>query len=437
MEIGEPVTEPEATGAKRQVSPAGKKRTAHSPEHASAFEYVWRSPWVRATCWSLLIAVTAVLLVVLFPKYSFVLTVGVVGFMLAYLLHPLVLLLKRIRIPRILAVIIVYLLLLGLMVVGSLLIGQIFVQMGDFANELPEVVAQASQTINRVTSWFGTIMSGAQGFMADLVGFESADQFSETVREQVAGMLATATTGLSSLLGNLFAEGGGILLGGATSIISGTALFIFILLASAYFLFDFERVTANFYRLVPVRWRPIYTDISGKADNAIGGYLRGQLLICLILGVLIWLGLTILGVPLALSIGFIAGIFNIVPYLGPILGAIPGVLLALTISPLTAVLVIGLFVLANLLESNLLQPIILGKVVNVHPLTVMLAIMAGVSFFGLVGALLAVPVVTFVKVMLEDYVLTTAAWHSGPGRFRSRRRLAGVADNPDAQGDSQ
>ncbi len=437
MEIGEPVTEPQTTEAKQQVPATGNKQTSRYPERPTAFEYVWRSPWVRAACWSLLILVTAVLLVVLFPKYSFVLTVGVVGFMLAYLLHPLVALLRRIRVPRIVAVIIVYLLLLGLMVVGSLLIGQIFVQLGDFANELPEVVEQASQTINTVTSWLGTLMSGAQGFLAELVGFESADQFSETIREQVAGMLATATTGISTVLGDLFAEGGGILLGGATSIISGTALFIFILLASAYFLFDFERVTANFYRLVPVRWRPIYTDVSGKADNAIGGYLRGQLLISAILGVLIWLGLTILGVPLALSIGFIAGIFNIVPYLGPIIGAIPGVLLALTISPLTAVLVIGLFVLANLLESNLLQPIILGKVVDIHPLTVMLAIMTGVSFFGLVGALLAVPVVTFVKVMFEDYVLTTSAWHSGPGRFRQRRRLQAVADSADGQGDSQ
>lgn len=402
----------------------------------SAYGYVWRSPWVRATTWTLLIIAAVVALILLFPKYSFVLTVGVVGFLLAYLLYPLVRLLGRIRIPRILAVIIVYLLLLGLMVVGSLLIGQIFVQMGDFANELPEVVEQASETLNAVTSWFGTIMAGAQGLLADLIGFESADQFSETIREQVAGGLASATTGLSNLLGNLFTEGGGLLLGGATSIISGTALFIFILLASAYFLFDFERVTANFYRLVPVRWRAVYTDVSGKADNAIGGYLRGQLLISLILGVVIWLGLTIMGVPLALSIGFIAGIFNIVPYLGPIIGAIPGVLLALTISPLTAVLAIGLFVLANLLESNLLQPIVLGKVVQLHPLTVMLSIMMGLSLFGLVGALLAVPLVTFIKVMLEDYVLTTSAWHTGPARHRSGAQRTPAVE-ADSHGDSQ
>lgn len=407
------------------------------PEAPTAYEYVWRSPWVRATVWTLLIAAVVTVLVLLFPKYSFVLTVGVVGFVLAYLLHPLVLLFMKARLPRIVAVILVYLVLLGLMVSGSLLIGQIFVQLGTFANQLPEVIDQASNTIGSVTSWFTNVLAGVQNFIADLIGFESADQVSVAVRDQVAGMLATATTGINTMLGNLLSGSTDAIVGGATSIISGTALFLFILLASAYFLVDYERITANFYRIVPVRWRPLYSDITSKADVALGGYLRGQLLICLALGVMIWLGLEIMGVPLALSIGFIAGAFNIVPYLGPILGAVPGVLLALSISPLTALLAIGLFVAANLLESNLLSPIILGKVVNVHPITVMLAIMAGLSLFGLVGALLAVPLVTFLKVVLEEYVLTTAAWHSGPFRHRSPRRVAAVAAETEVPADSQ
>ncbi len=416
---------------------AKSKSTFQGPETSSAYEYVWRSPWVRAASWTLLIAAIAAVLVLLFPKYSFVLTVGVVGFLLAYLLHPLVTLLQRIRFPRALAVIVVYLSLLGMIVLGSLLIAQIFSQLGTFVQNLPEAVEQAGNTIGNVTSWFGNLMAGFQNFMAGQIGFESADQLSVTVREQVAAMLASAATSLSTLLSNLVSGGTDAIVGGATSIISGTAQVVLILLASAYFLWDYPRITSNFYRLVPVRWRPIYTDVSGKADRAIGGYLRGQILIGACLGLLIWVGLAILGVPLALSIGFIAGLFNIVPYLGPIIGAVPGVLLALTISPLTAVLAIGVFVLANQLESNVLSPIILAKVVNIHPLTVLLAIMAGLSLFGLLGALLAVPLVSLLKVLFEDYILTGPAYHAGPFRYRRTRRLAAAADDTGSNGDSQ
>lgn len=413
------------------------RRPASAPESSSSFEYVWRSPWVRAAVWSLLVAGIVTALVLLFPKYSFALTVGIVGFLLAYLLHPLVQLLQRIRIPRILAVLIVYLALLGFGVLGSILIGQIFAQLGNFVQNIPQVVEEAGETVSNVTSWFGNLASGFQNFMAGQVGFESAAGLNETIREQVANMLASAATGLSNSLRGLLSGGTDAIVEGATSIISGTAMAVFIILASAYFLYDFPRITSNFYRLVPVRWRGLYTDISGKADTAIGGYLRGQLLISLCMGLMIWIGLAILGVPLALSIGFVAGVFNLVPYLGPIVAAVPGILLALTISPLTALLAVGLFIIANQVDGNVLTPLILGRVVNIHPLTVLLAIMVGLSLFGLVGALLAVPIVSFIKVLFEEYVMTGSAYHSGPFRHRSARRLASVAEETDDNDDSQ
>lgn len=413
------------------------RRKAERPETTSSFEYVWRSPWVRAAFWSLLIAAVITVLVVFFPRYSFVLTVAIVGFLLAYLLHPLLQLLQRIRIPRALGVLIIYLALFGIGVLGSILIGQIFVQLGNFVQNIPQVVEEAGDTVSNITSWFSSLLSGFQNFMAGQVGFESAAGLNETIREQVANMLASAATGLSNLLSNILSGGSEALVEGATSIISGATQIVFILLASAYFLFDFPRITSNFYRMVPVRWRPLYSDVSSKADLAVGGYVRGQLLISLCMGLMVWLGLAILGVPLALSIGFIAAVFNLVPYLGPIVAAVPGVLLALTISPLTALLAVIIFVVANQVDGNVLTPLILGRVVNIHPLTVLLAIMAGLSLFGLVGALLAVPVVTFGKVLFEEYVMTLPAYHTGPYRYRPTRRLAAAAEESDDSGDSQ
>ena len=101
------------------VKQESKTRRA-AQEAAYAYEYVWRSPWVRAASWTVVIAALVTVLVLLFPRYSVVLTVGLVGVLLAYLLHPLVTLLQRARIPRALAVILVFLALLGLMVLGSI-----------------------------------------------------------------------------------------------------------------------------------------------------------------------------------------------------------------------------------------------------------------------------------------------------------------------------
>ncbi len=398
----------------------------NSPEGRTAFEYVWRSPWVRASVYSVVILLTLWWLGSNYGQYSFVLIVGLVGYLLAYLLNPLVVLLQRWRCPRGLAVVIVMLLLLGLLLLGSLLVAQVVIQLGEFVQRVPEAVDEAGSSIGGFTSWIGSLSTSFESFMAGPLGAESADELAAIVRDQVAGMLANTASSLAMLLRNIVSGGTGILIEGATSIISGTAQFVLILLASAYFLADYTRISANFYRIVPVRWRPVYSDLSVKADQTVGGYLRGQLMISAILGIVLWLGLAILGVPLALAIGFLAGIFNIVPYLGPIIGAIPAILLGLTVSPLTALLVVILFVLANQLEGNLLSPLVLSKNVNVHPLTVLLAIMAGLSLFGLVGALLAVPAVALGKLIFEDYVLGTAAYHSGPHRHRPLRRAAVV-----------
>jgi predicted PurR-regulated permease PerM len=161
--------------------------------------------------------------------------------------------------------------------------------------------------------------------------------------------------------------------------------------------------------------------VTSKADVAVGGYLRGQVIVTSLVGMTIWIGLSILGVPLALAISVLAAIFNLVPYLGPIIGVIPAVLLGFSVSPLTGILAAVVFIIANQLESNLLSPLILSKNVNIHPVTVLLAILAGFSLYGFVGALLAVPAVALFKILYETYVMTLPAYQSGPFRHRTNQ----------------
>ncbi len=239
------------------------------------------------------------------------------------------------------------------------------------------------------------------------------------IQDQFASFLQQLLVSLKSLLETIISGGPGLLLTGATAVISTTFQIFLILLAGAYFLYDFPRFVANFKRLVPVRYRSISDDLVHKADLAVGGYLRGQLVITMMLGVMIWVGLSLIGIN-SYDIG--QAVFNLIPYLGPILGVVPAILLGFTVSPLAALLAALVFLVANQLEAHLLSPLILSRNTNLHPVTVMLAIMAGIGLMGLLGALLAVPLVALIKVVLEDYLFIRPAFTGVPRSLPSAER---------------
>lgn len=373
----------------------------------TAFEIVWQSPWVRAFVYALLVVLLAWLLWNFRRGYAFALQVGIFGFLIAYILNPLANLLQRLRFHRVLAVVIIYILLINLLVLGSILVTQVLGELGRFINLIPTSFDSIGGFIERLSVWLSGLLERLPGVLSDRFGVEAGgDAVALEIRTRLTDLLAGFIESVSRLLEGLVLAGPGRLISGATNILSTTFQVFLIFLASAYFLYDFPKVTATFRRTVPLRWRGLYDDLTDKADRAVGGYLRGQLLITLTLGVFIFIGLSLLQIPLALAISFLAAIFNLVPYLGPIIGVTPAVLLGFTVSPLTALLAVVVFIVANQLESNVLSPLILSRSTNIHPVTVLLAILAGVGLFGLAGALLAVPTVAFVKILLEDYLFT-------------------------------
>ncbi|MEX2534937.1 MAG: AI-2E family transporter [Trueperaceae bacterium] len=386
------------------------------PRHdVTAMEIVWRSPWVRALAYLALTIFAIWLLITLRGGYAFALQVAIIGFIIAYILNPVVealtrLRLGRLRVARGLAVVLVYLVLLQLFVLGSILVGQVVTQLGEFARRIPVALENVGAALIGFQEWLADVLANLPGVLSERLGVEPNDDLAVQVQDQLANVLSNSIEALTNLIEQLVAGGPSLLVSGATNIISTTLQVFLILLASAYFLYDFPRFTHNVYRLVPLRWRSLYRDLITKADGAVGGYMRGQLVITMVLGFLIWVGLSIVGVPLALAISFLAAIFNLVPYLGPIIGVVPAVLLGFTVSPLTAGLAVVVFIVANQLEGNVLSPLILSRSTNLHPLTVLLAIMAGIGLLGLVGALLAVPFVALMKIVIEDYLLTRPAY---------------------------
>jgi predicted PurR-regulated permease PerM len=387
---------------------------AKNAHEATALETVWQNVWVRAVSYIVLTVLLVAVLWRLRHGYAFALQVGLIGFLIAYILNPVVDWLTRLRLRRSFAVVITYGLLLLLLAFGSVIISQVLMELGRFVQLVPTAIERLTQWTGQFQEWLVSISDRLPSFLSDRLGVsDDTGAISIQVREQVASFLQQFGEGLRRLLEAVVTGGPGLLLTGATAVISTTFQVFLVFLAGAYFLYDFPRFIANFRRFVPVRYRGLASDIGAKADLAVGGYLRGQLLITMLLGVMIWAGLSLIGIPLATAIGFLAAVFNLVPYLGPILGVIPAILLGFTVSPLAAVLAALVFLVANQLEAHVLSPLILSRNTNLHPVTVMLAIMAGVGLIGLLGALLAVPTVALIKVVADDYLLTRPAFADG------------------------
>lgn len=168
---------------------------------------------------------------------------------------------------------------------------------------------------------------------------------------------------------------------------------------SFYLLLDEERIKRSVVMLFPSKYRKNIQKGIDKSEDKLGAWVRGQLLLSLSIGVITWFALSIIGLEFALPLALLAGILEIVPTLGPILAAIPAIIVALSISTPLAVLVLIAYIVIQVLENNLLVPRIMERSVGLNPIIVIVAIIAGGKLLGLIGALLSIPFVTLVVVI--------------------------------------
>jgi predicted PurR-regulated permease PerM len=177
-----------------------------------------------------------------------------------------------------------------------------------------------------------------------------------------------------------------------------------------YMLVDVPHLRRVSEGLVPARARPEVLHVARRLNRAIGGFFRGQLLVALIVGVMVSIGLAILRLPFWLIVGIIAGIFNMIPLIGPWVGAIPGVIIALTTRDFgTAVGVVIVMAGAQQIDNHFITPKVMQRTVSLHPVVVILALVAGGTIGGFLGLLLAVPAAASLKIILghlwRTYVL--------------------------------
>lgn len=178
---------------------------------------------------------------------------------------------------------------------------------------------------------------------------------------------------------------------------------IFLLVLTFYLILERESLESRVAALFIGREERVKNLII-KIEEKLGSWLRGQLLLSLVIGLLTYIGLLILGIPYALPLAVIAGVLEVVPVIGPIISAIPSVLIALTISPLLSLGVAAMYFVIQQLENHLIVPQVMQRAVGLNPLVVILAIAVGSKLLGFAGALLAVPIAVVIQIVAAEII---------------------------------
>ena len=195
--------------------------------------------------------------------------------------------------------------------------------------------------------------------------------------------------------------------------VTGVVQVVLALVLTVYVLFDFHRFNASLLAVWPVPYQKTVQALATTLDEAMGGYIRGQLLIAACVGLMVFAGLALLGLPLAGLIALLAAVFNLVPFLGTIVPVIPALAVAIAGGWLQVVLVLVIFVVANQIDNHLLTPLIMSKSTSLHPVTVILAVIGGFAVGGLVTAIFAVPLVAFAKVLFVERYQASRYYRQG------------------------
>jgi predicted PurR-regulated permease PerM len=311
-------------------------------------------------------AAVAVIAWTVIERFLHILILLLAGFILIFLLGPVVDRLQQRGLPRAVAILLIYLtIIVGLVVAGVLLVGPLTTQLQDVTKNIPNLTDTSNGAVSQIDAFFQS-----RGIPFQI----------ESIQNQVVGYITNASASL---------------LGGTLAVVTGLVSFVtdlFLVLAiTFYLLLDGQNMRNSFVRLLPSRYRERWFFIEATLNRVLGGYIRGQILVALTVAVAAGLGSWVLGVHYPLVIGLLAFLFEFIPLLGPVLGMMPAVVIAL-FQPFPLVLwVIVYFIVLQQVESNVIVPRISGHAVGLHPLAALLALLAGVELGGLGGALLAVP----------------------------------------------
>ncbi len=332
---------------------------------------------------------------ILFYMVREILPPVILALLVAYLLSPLVESLVRLRIPRTLATVLTYFIFLIALAVGA----SIFVRM-------------VRQQVSSINLDLQAIYNGLQQLLADyetikILGFSiDLHAIFESWQDSLQDSLRELATDFPSRSVEILFGVAGV----AGTLVAGPLVWlVFILVVSFWVIRDTDKIIGFVDGLIPLDYRAAVEDLGHRVSDIWNSFFRGLLLLSLTVGVITAVTLWLAGVRNALLLGMLAGILEVVPTLGPIIAAIPGVAVAFfqgsTHLPIAngwfALLVLGLYVMIQQVENNFLAPRIMGASVKLHPLVVLVGVIGGYSIGGILGAFLAAPVIGTSRILGE------------------------------------
>lgn len=297
----------------------------------------------------------------------------VISMIIAYLLHPLVDLLMKIGLSRLLSILSIYIFFFGGLTFLIWYAAPIFVrQLQDLLEEWPHIQQMISTWGTQFNQHLERLPNGIHRGIEDALFRIQADSQKSIVK---------IVEGSSTFLNTLF------------------ALFVIPFLVF-YFLQDAKIMNRTIFHLIPSVKRKKTLELWKDIDHSLGEYIRGQIIVSLVVGFLSLAGYLLIGLPYSLFLSAIMAIMNIIPYFGPLIGAAPAIIVAILTKPVLVIWVVVINIGIQVVEGNVLAPWIVGKRLHIHPVFIILALLVGHEAGGIFGLILAVPILVVLKVVI-------------------------------------
>ena len=304
----------------------------------------------------------------------------VFAFVLAYVLAPLVGILTRF-VPRGMAIVLVVLLVVGLVSgIGAIIIPKVITEVSELVYHLPGYGNVLFNMYTHVIQWIENL-----GLALPI----------EEIRQWIVERLPE--------LGQIFADQTTLVLKSLSSGVAALLNLFMIPFVAFYLLKDFEKIIAIFKQLLPPRHAPVIWDFMNQINNVLGQYVRGQMLVSSFIAILTTIGLALSGIRYAVLLGIMAGVFNLVPFVGLAVSlGVSSFVALLDANGIDAVVkVVVVFVVVQGIEGNFLSPKVVGERVGLHPVWVMVALVVSAHFWGIIGMVVAIPVAAVVNIVLK------------------------------------
>ena len=339
-----------------------------------------RMKWFYRLGFLLLLFIVLYIFMKLKPIWAPIVSVGmkvlipfVIAAFISYLLHPVVELLHKKGMKRGLSIVIIYLLFFGGF--GFAIYKGIPI-MTEQIRELSENAPQAAEQYRNWTDWIG----------------RKTEDWPFGIHERLDATILKIEGKLESMMDTIMNY--------SMRLFDFFLLIVLIPFLAFYIVKDYEALKKMIRYLTPKKWRNQGIAFLKDVDVSLGGYIRGQIIVCAAIGGISSLLFWIFGMKYPLLLGALIGITNIIPYFGPIFGAIPAAMIAASISVKMIIIVVVIVLVLQFLEGNILSPLIIGKSLHMHPIFIMFALLVGGEVGGVIGLIIAVPILAIVKVFV-------------------------------------